>query len=706
MRISRILLVVSLAVLFCFGTAGWGAASTWREQNLTQEEIRFLDSHPVLTAGVGTAFPPIMYVDQEGDKLVFNGMVTDYLELLEDRLQVTIQPKLDISFKQALQMGRDKDIDIFPCIANTQERRKYLRFSEPYLSYPLVVIAKEGSQFISNMEDLVPLRIAIVEPLSVYSKLKHQYPSIKFNFVFKKTVPDVLKAVSLGEADVCISNLAVAIYEINRQGLSNLRVAAPTPWKSNELGMAVRKDFPILLTILEKVLASISIQEHKDISSRWINVQIPEPFEYYGVLKWIGGLAAISFLIFFVAILWIRSLKKEITRRSIIANQLRESEASLLLAAQGNGLQLWDWDLQSDTIEFKTPIDDSSKVFTDYRANWLKDIHPDNEKLASQQLDQCLNGTSNSLELEYKKIGLDGVTKWEHMAGIVYAPTEESPRRMLGYFRDITVSKRMLKRNALSDKLESIGRLASGMAHEMNTPLHYIKGNLNFVGETLERHSRPSAAKTVSTTLGGTPPLPREQKVSNECLDAISESIEGIDRVTKIINALKLFAHVNESSIKEYDLKEVVDKALTITENEWKYCARAVVDIEGNPIVFCNPGDIIQLLTILIINSSQAICSRYKEKSQGLIEIQGQTEDDRLIITVWDNGCGVDEQSKHQIFDPFFTTKEVGEGAGQGLYVAFNIVKKYNGTIACNNNDAGGTTFTMSLPILTGRKQV
>lgn len=337
MGIRRVIVAFSLVglLLLCNVTAGF--SSTWREQSLTQEDIRFLDSHPVLRAGVGTAFPPIMFVQKQNDEFAFKGMVADYLKLMEERLQVRIEPHYDITFKEALQLGREKKIDIFPCVAVTPERLRFLTFTEPYLSYPLVVITREGSPFVSSIEELAPLRIAIVKHLSVYSKLKDDYPIIKFNYVYKQTVPDVLKAVSVGEADACIINLAVAIYEINRQGLGNLRVAAPTPWKNNDLSMAVREDWPILRGILDKALESITIQEHKAISNAWIDVEVPEPFDYFGVLKWIGAFAALLSLVSLISTFWIRSLKKEIARRKIVENQLRESEASLLLAAHGNG---------------------------------------------------------------------------------------------------------------------------------------------------------------------------------------------------------------------------------------------------------------------------------------------------------------------------------------------------------------------------------
>lgn len=705
MRIRRFIVALSLVFTLLFCSTVTGFASTWREQYLTQDEIRFLDSHPVLRAGVGTAFPPIMFVQEEDGKLVLKGMVADYLKLMEERLQVKIEPQFGITFKEALQRGREKSIDIFPCVASTPERSRFLAFSETYLSYPLVVITREGSPFISNIQELAPLRVAIVKPLSVYSKLKNDYPVIKFNYVFKQTVPDVLKSVSVGEADACIVNLAVAIYEINRQGLGNLRVAAPTPWKNNELSMAVRDDWSILKSIFDKAIASISIQEHKAISSVWIDVEVPEPFDYFGVLKWIGFFVILLSLVSLVATFWISTLKKEITRRKIVENELRESEASLLLAAHGNGLRLWDWDLEKDTIDFKA-IDEEGRSgqekLSEYGQKWLKDIHPKDEKNVASQLARCVNGQSDNLDLEYRKIVPDGTVVWEHMAGVVLAPESvDGPLRMVGFFRDVTASKELLKRRALSDKLESIGRLASGMAHEMNTPLHYIKGNLNYIDEMIRPFLQASSGVDSVSRMNKLCGSLQGQSDLKECLGAITESIEGVDRVTKIINALKLFAHVNESSVREYELEELIEKTLTITENEWKYCTRVSVDVADGSTVFCNPGDIIQLLSVLVVNSAQAICQRYEEKSKGLIDIQGYSEDGQLVMKVWDNGGGVDEYFRHRVFDPFFTTKEVGEGAGQGLYIAFNIVNKYNGTISSENNDSGGATFSIRLPILT-----
>ncbi|QJB57189.1 transporter substrate-binding domain-containing protein [Pseudodesulfovibrio sp. zrk46] len=693
---NRLLFLLILTTLL-FASSSVLAAS-WREQNLTPEEISFLDAHPTMLAGVGTAFPPIMFAQKAKNETVFKGMVSDYIQVLENRLGITIEPILNIPFKEALQRGREKKIDIFPCIAETVERQKYLAFSDPYLSYPIVIITREKAPFISGIGDLASYRIAIVKHLATYSRLVNQYKVKQFNYVFRETIPDILKAVSVGNADACIVNLAVAIYEINRQGLSNLKVAAPTPWKDNTLSMAVRSDWPLMLGIIDKTLKSITPQEHAAIRTKWISIKVPQPIDFQNLITW--GLAILVTLIIIgiLATCWIRSLKKEIRQRKIAETKLMESEASLILAAEKNGLTLWDWNLSTDCIEYTTTsYSGLPQNECNFKKAWLATIHTDDVLRAEAALDSCFNRHCKKIELEYRKQIVEGDVMWEHMAAVMLPGVDDQADRLLGFFQDITTRKNLAKKRSLSDKLESIGEIASGIAHEMNTPLHYIRGNLKFIVGIVESLYSHKSLKEPQISSLSTAECMEMNTALEECKAAANESIEGVDRVSKIINALKLVAHGSESQVHSYNLKDVIEKALTISENEWKYSSQMTLNVDDHIEIVCNPSDIIQLLTIIIVNAAHAIKGRFGEKVAGKIIVTAFIENETLIITITDNGCGIADNNLDRIFDPFFTTKDVGEGTGQGLYIAFNIAKKYNGTITCSSKANDGTTFNISL---------
>ncbi len=283
-----------------------------RPLDLTTEERSYLESHPVLRLGVGTAFPPFMFADKDS---AFKGIVSDYLALLETRLGVRMEPVLDIPFTEALARGKRGEIDVFPAIADTPERREFLVYTRPYISYPLVIVTRGDAPFIGSVEDLSGKTVAVVKHLANYSKYVNDLPDVQMTFHFEKDVASVLSAVSIGDADACVANLAVASYFISSLGLSNLRIAAPTPWGRNDLAMAVPKDRPVLASILQKALNSVTFEESDAIRQRWINLHTA-PLADPVFVRQIAIQAAITVAIVFgIILLWNRRLRREIRER-------------------------------------------------------------------------------------------------------------------------------------------------------------------------------------------------------------------------------------------------------------------------------------------------------------------------------------------------------------------------------------------------------
>ncbi|WP_419783546.1 PAS domain S-box protein [Maridesulfovibrio sp.] len=327
--------ILTVLFIFSFYVLDWavpvaeGAKNSrglWAEKNLTEEEQAFLLQHPVLRLGVGVKFPPFQYVENESGVPVFKGMVSSYLDLVEGRLGIKLKPVYGISFKEALEMGRSKQIDLFPCISQTPERQKYLVYTETYLSYPLVIITREDAPLVSRINDLEGRKIAVVKFLATYSKLTNDYPDLNFDYLFRNNIAEVLEAVSLGEADACIANLAVSSYEINKRGLYNLRVASPTPWANNNLAMAVRDDWQIMQGILNKVLESISVSEKNAISERWIRLKIDSVLDSSKVWSMALKVSGVFLLVFCGILYWNRRLHKEISEREKAESMLLESE--------------------------------------------------------------------------------------------------------------------------------------------------------------------------------------------------------------------------------------------------------------------------------------------------------------------------------------------------------------------------------------------
>jgi len=282
---------------------------------LSEQEKEWLTEHRTFHLGVGVAFPPYMWVEKKDGDPIFKGMVSDYVDILGKQLDVDMQIVFDIPFNEALAYGRDGRIDFFPCLSKTPERSQFLLFSEPYLTYPLVIITREDAPILGGVKDLKGKRFAVVKHLVVFSKIQNDYPNLHLNYVFTSKVAENLEAVSLGQADACIINLAVASYYIQKKGLTNLRIAAPVHWKGTQLAMGVRKDWPILQQIIKKTLASISQAEKDRISQRWIRVKYKPGVDIDLIWRWsliVGTGLIILFVVFFA---WNRRLQEEVTGR-------------------------------------------------------------------------------------------------------------------------------------------------------------------------------------------------------------------------------------------------------------------------------------------------------------------------------------------------------------------------------------------------------
>lgn len=284
-------------------------------------------------------------------------------------------------------------------------------------------------------------------------------------------------------------------------------------------------------------------------------------------------------------------------------------------------------------------------------------------------------------------------------------------------FRDVTEEKKTESQLSLSQKLESIGQLAAGIAHEINTPMQYIGDNTRFVQESFT--SVCACLGDYSSLLealekGDVPPaLLNEIKKRKEEMDieylkeeiplALEQSIEGIERVSKLVLGMKDFAHPGKKEKKVTDINKGIEGTILISGNEWKYVADLESDLEARlPPVYCHIDEINQVVLNMLLNAAQAVREAVEKGSlsRGKIKVKTQSKKDDIEIIVSDNGLGIPQEIIDKIYDPFFTTKEVGKGTGQGLTIAHDIiVNKHGGNISVESEVGRGTKFTISLPV-------
>ena len=351
------------------------------------------------------------------------------------------------------------------------------------------------------------------------------------------------------------------------------------------------------------------------------------------------------------------------------------------------GHQLLDCVIDWDWAEILTRIDNCRKQIRSSQVNDVKYTRP--------------NGSEGFLNLT--------VTSFQ-----------EGTSKAAGYLligEDVTERKALQAQLAQSQKLESIGQLAAGVAHEINTPTQYLGDNIRFLKDSFDDIDgllaaygslllSAKAGQIDSTTISDLENKLADADLSfllSEVPSAISQSLQGIEHVTRIVGAMKEFSHPGVEEKVAIDINKAIESTITITSNEWKYVAdvNTSFDLELPPVL-CLPGEITQVVLNIIINAAHAIadCCKDNEGYKGIIAVQTGRDGDWVEIRISDTGGGIPESAQSKIFDPFFTTKEVGQGTGQGLAISHAvIVEKHAGTIQFETELGQGTTFIIRLPI-------
>jgi PAS domain S-box-containing protein len=309
------------------------------------------------------------------------------------------------------------------------------------------------------------------------------------------------------------------------------------------------------------------------------------------------------------------------------------------------------------------------------------------------------------------------------MPGNVARMTVNSARQLVGssgeclgavaVTQDVTQMKTLERELAQAQKLESIGQLSAGIAHEINTPTQFIGDNIRFLQESFQEvlglvgklttlvadHKDgivPSAP--IAAALDG----PDVSYLRDEIPKAIAQSLEGIERIARIVSAMKEFSHPGLEKTP-VDLNHAIAVTITVASNEWKYIAEVKTDFDpALPPVPVMPGAFNQVILNILVNAAHAVSAAMGEGAlaKGTITVVTRRIEDWVEIRISDTGCGMPAKIINRIFDPFFTTKPVGKGTGQGLAIAHDVVvKKHGGTISVDSEPGVGTTFTLRLPL-------
>ncbi len=403
----------------------------------------------------------------------------------------------------------------------------------------------------------------------------------------------------------------------------------------------------------------------------------------------------------------ILEINHDITERKRTVEALRKSEESLrrLLATIPHSILVYDAGTSSILEVNQTAVAAYGYTRAEFRGMKIDDF------LKPEQLIRRRGHSAR----EVHNLLSSGEWKQRTKRGRVFdADISRHPFAFAGkaavlvLIQDITQRKQLEADLQQAQKLESIGQLAAGIAHEINTPMQFVGDNVQFLKEAyqqlapaLRRNgaqvSRPSSTASESAEL----PAEEIDFLLAEIPRALDQALEGIERVSTLVKAMKEFSHPGSKEKALVDLRRAIENTIAVSRNEWKYVAEMRTDFEpALPPVPCLLGEFNQMMLNLIVNAAHAIAEVVKSSHEkGTITIRTRGLPEWAEIEVEDTGTGIPEAIRSRIFDPFFTTKEIGRGTGQGLAIARSVVvDKHKGTIQFRTQIGKGTTFVVRLP--------
>ena len=412
-------------------------------------------------------------------------------------------------------------------------------------------------------------------------------------------------------------------------------------------------------------------------------------------------------------------LSADLEKREQTEFALREAEMRNSLALQGGNLCLWElfladgrWATDRSWLSFLGITLDPLLPDT---AAWEAVIAREGLAQLHERIAAVRAGKSTQIEVTFQAQRDDGGRVWVLLRGmVVECAGDGQPARLAGTMLDVTHWRELEEQLRQSQKLESIGQLAAGIAHEINTPIQFIGDNTRFAAESFTTllafateqaalaASHPDAA--VRARVAAATQSTDFTYLAAEVPKAIEQTLEGVNRVATIVRAMKEFSHPGSAELTPCDLNHLIGNAAVITRNTWRYVAELTTDFApALPLVPLAAGDFNQVLLNLIVNAAQAIedaQGKLGKKPPGKIHIVTSQVGDQAVLRISDDGCGIPEDIRARIYDPFFTTKEVGRGSGQGLTIARSvIVERHHGRLDCASTVGVGTTFTISLPL-------
>lgn len=642
------------------------------------EELAYLQSKKQITMCIDPDWMPLEKI--ENGKHV--GMTADYFDLFQQKVSVPITLVPTKTWPESVEYGKARKCDIFSLAMPTPERETFMDFTQPYLSIPLVLAAKADMPFVDDITTLTHITLGVVQGYAFGELLRTRYPQMKI--VDVASVDLGLQHVAEGELDGFIGTLATVGYSIQKGFADELKVAGKFDERW-ELGVATRKDEPLLHAVFGKIIASIDRSEHQRILNRWISVKFIQQTNYT-LLRRILSVVTLGVIF----LLWrnytlgkySRKLKDQNEQISKQTKKLQQAEKQLLFTQHAVDTCAFPilWVSQGKTLA-DSRIIHANQAATDllgYREGQILALSLDmvDAELADDEWQRGQQKQQEESSLSYK-------TTFRRMDGSFF-PVElfassfpyQGQNYQFLFFMDVTEQQKMEKEMLKARKLESVGVLAGGIAHDFNNILAAIVGSLNLAQ--------------------------LDADLSDDTRELLSAAEKASIRAKGLTQQLLTFSKGGEPIKQAASIHEVIkDSADFVLHGKNTACKYNIPDDLW--LVEIDKGQISQVIQNIIINANHAM------PNGGIIQVRCENidplhdenvslpHDKKFVkIIIADSGTGIPVNLIDKIFDPYFSTKQ--EGSGLGLAISHSIIKKHNGQISVESNPGTGTTFTIYLP--------
>jgi PAS domain S-box-containing protein len=680
------LLAVFLAPL-CQTLSAEGPSSSLPGEHtaiLTDSEKAWIASHPVIHIQMSDCSPPFEFRENG----VWKGMAYEYLHEACRHLGLQVEVTT-LSWTEALENIQGKrDVDLLLAVTSSPERARQMLLTEDYLAFPQVIFTTKQHAFIADLNDLAASTVVVEREYVMEGWLKRDLP--KARIVVVADTAAALKQVSTGQADAYVGNLAVGSYLVDTLGLVNIKVAAPADYGDEKYAMGVRTDWPQLVQLLNKALASIPAEKKLGIRHKWMTVGYEFGLRPTDVLKWV--LAVVVLALAFIVPLRVM-VKRRTAELSSALTELKASEEKFRELADLLPQIIFETDAQgrityTNRQAFETFKETREAIERGVSA--LDYIAPCDRERAGKNIALRLAGGAPQ-DPSYTAIRRNGTT----LPILLYsAPIKRGDAvvGLRGIMVDITERKRMeasLRENEerlrQAEKMNAIGQLAGGVAHDFNNQLTSIMGFAELLEQRLDDERLRTYARNVLVSAHRSADLTQQ-------LLAFSRQGKFRSIPVNVHSAITETATLLERSIdKRVHLRMNLNADPHTVLGDPTQLQNAILNLALNARdAMPNGGEL--AIETKVVDQDEAYCRRQPDEI-----VPGRY----LQLTVMDNGAGMDRETLKRVFEPFFTTKEPGKGTGLGLASVYGTVKNHKGAIHLHSEPGRGTTVQVYLPLVS-----